>query len=364
MLFFPCIAISILNYKHYDLTALWYYHYIEERALERKLQENQEKLSALDSASDRCINCWQAIKPLRIVLGVLFLGITFLIIAQLIVSLVDRFKHSECKLDCGYVLEKPQYINPIDKMLLGISVAFPVDLFFYGGIVIYLYICCVAGMVALGVRLLIFRFYSFKAHATAPNGLIMGTWLLMFVAVVMNQQLLSLAPQYTTFGQQFYYGQVVIPDNSTQVMSNPIMTEGYAPLASSVSPPIATLATSLDLLPSIHSEPLQPVFLPSSSSSLSSDMLGNRTEWRRFDCDMDHSNTNQTCVLTQISRFIHKTNAQIPVFGAAQFFGNLILILIFFIAFIYGVFRSSRSFNGAHTQSEDPDAPNYVRSAH
>lgn len=48
----------------------------------------------------------------------------------------------------------------------------------------------------------IIQLYEVKKKSTMPHGLVMGVWLLMFVVLLLNVELLTLAPQYTTFGNQ------------------------------------------------------------------------------------------------------------------------------------------------------------------
>lgn len=48
------------------------------------------------------------------------------------------------------------------------------------------------------------QLYDFRKAGTMPNGLLLGCWMVCFAVLVLNMQLLTFAPKYATFGDQFY----------------------------------------------------------------------------------------------------------------------------------------------------------------
>jgi LMBR1 domain-containing protein 1 len=148
--------------------------------------------------------CWNCCAPFRIVLAIPLLLLSFLIVVSMTITVIDKFLHSPCGPSCGYALDSPQIINPIDQALRFLNQFFPLDAIAFAGLVIYIYFACVHGMVSLGVRILVWKLYSIKKGNSYPHAIMMAAWFLMFIALVLNMQVLTLAPQYSTFGNQFY----------------------------------------------------------------------------------------------------------------------------------------------------------------
>ena len=65
---------------------------------------------------------------------------------------------------------------------------------------------------SMGIRLLWVKLYSVRARKTAPQGILLTILILMLSIVALNFQVLTLAPQYATFGTQQYMIEV----NGTQ----------------------------------------------------------------------------------------------------------------------------------------------------
>jgi len=229
--------------------------------------------------TDRCAACWTAAVPIRIISGVLLFLISMLIAVSVALSSIDKLMHSECKNSCGWTIPKPTLLNPIDFLLSQLSKVFPLDYLIFGALCIYIFICTVSGLVSLGIRLLIFKLYDIRKNHTMPTALLMGSWMLMFVVLALNMEILTLSPQYATFGNQFYYAI----NNSTNTTGN-----------------------------------IEPTKVK---------------EW----CIMDASNTDGQCVMTQVGHIINLINIQLPFFGVIFFFANLLFVLSFFIFVIRGV---------------------------
>ncbi len=106
-----------------------------------------------------------------------------------------------------------------------------------------------------------------------PNAMLMGSWILMFVALALNMEILTFTPQYATFGSQFY----MKPDNSS----------GEVVLV-------------------------------------------------RTDCTIDVAGIGENvCVMSQVARFIQLINIQLPFFGVILFFANLVFLAAYFFTLVY-----------------------------
>ncbi len=348
--------------------------------LQRQLKNVEERQSHMSTATDKCVTLWYVFTPLRIIAGIIFAGISLLIVAQLSMAALDRFTNSECSWKCGFVIEKSTLINPIDDMFVHASPYFPLDFIAYAIIIIYIFTSGVVGLAALGVRCFCIKLYSIQPHGTKPNSMIMGAWLMMFVALVINQQIFSYAPTYSSFGKQFYMAEQDFTEplyigniSNTNNMNNmaPLIAENYAqPMF--VIPGLDTQGMEFvksteqpkaDIVDYLYATTTETKDIDLNNASLDGDSLEDLSAVVKKQCDNAHSSVTfsktSICTLSQISMFVHKSN-QIKVFGIIQFFASLILILGFVIFTIYGICRSTKSFTAVNMQSDDPDAPNYV----
>jgi LMBR1 domain-containing protein 1 len=94
--------------------------------------------------------------PFRVVIGIACLVISILIFVSLLTTSMDRYLHSKCGLNCGYVLDDMTYNNYLDLSLLQLSKYFHLDFILFAIINIYVYICSIYGFVKLGVKILCF----------------------------------------------------------------------------------------------------------------------------------------------------------------------------------------------------------------
>lgn len=60
--------------------------------------------------------------------------------------------------------------------------------------------------------------FAFKRSATAPQGMLLATVILMLAVVTLNTEVMTLAPRYSQFGSQVYF-------NSTTNTTSPCSLE-------------------------------------------------------------------------------------------------------------------------------------------
>ena len=218
--------------------------------------------------------CWNILVPIRLVIAIPLLLISLLLVVSLSITVVDKFKHSLCGASCGYALAKTQILNPIDEAFRELAKAFPIDCIFFAGLVLYIFMSCVSGIVGLGVRFFVVKLYSVQKGATAPNAFLMAAWMLQLMALALNMEIITIAPTYATFGNQFYLNTT---SNERQACD----------------------ADLIDLLPN-------------------------------------------TCVQTQIGKFINTMAVETPFFSVVLFYGNLGFLAFFLLFLVWGVFGTSK----------------------
>ncbi len=103
--------------------------YRKLKSKETELLARQNRLSQSAAARaesgpsviERCDQCWNALAPLRIVVGVLLLLVGLLVFISLLLTVIDKLKNSECGTGCGYTIDKPHITNPLDQLLLNLG---------------------------------------------------------------------------------------------------------------------------------------------------------------------------------------------------------------------------------------------------
>jgi len=188
------------------------YELLKEReaSLQSKMSLAKDSLNrSAERVSTFCEHMWDTMAPLRIIVGVLLISVSLLVVIACMMSTIDKQIYSPCTTACGYSLESPTVSNPIDLALRTFSKAFPIDYIVFGCLVIYIFLCTINGLVVLGIRLFCWKLHEVKKGDTPPNAMLMGAWLLMFVVLLLNMELVTLVPQYVTFGTQVYTNTTV-----------------------------------------------------------------------------------------------------------------------------------------------------------
>jgi len=151
--------------------------------------------------------CWEATRPFLFIFGILFCGVSLLIVISMLLTNIDKAANSGnfCGSQCGFVLAYPEIFNPLDTMLTALSKYFPLDYVFIGGIIIYIFFATLSGIVNIGIRFLWVYMYKIRAHSSPPQGVLLTVVLLMFCILVLNMEITTLAPQYATWGAQTWF---------------------------------------------------------------------------------------------------------------------------------------------------------------
>lgn len=173
--------------------------------LRDKERELVAKKSLLDEQKGCCGVMCRALTPFKFLFGIAFFLVSVLIVVALILTSVDRVLHSECGLSCGYTLTHPtKWLNPLDTLLTYMSKYFPVDYVLMVLLVLFIYFATLAGIVHIGIRFLWISLYKVRAHASRPQGLLLATAIMMFSLLALNMEVMTMAPQYLTYGSQTY----------------------------------------------------------------------------------------------------------------------------------------------------------------
>jgi len=305
-----------------------------------KLKKESERLRNLrdvkpESKLNRLENMWNTLAPLRIVAGGALFCVSLLLWISILLSTVDRFQNSSCGASCGFALTSPSLWNPIDLGMVAFSKVFPIDYIVFALLVLYFIMATINGLVALGVRCFCIKLYDVEKGQTQPHALVMGTWLIMMCNLVLNMQIITLAPQYATFGHEYYY----------QWTTN---SSGAVPPQSALLPPVNSFSFRNANDPSISAMivttlaknplPLDMGFRGSINASQcpggSPALPGCVRNSSQLDCTLQQTNLTNQCVQTQVGVFVNTINVQLPYFGTILFVANLLFLIAFVISLL------------------------------
>jgi len=139
-------------------------------------------------------------------LGFLCLFFSLLIFASITITTFDRAINSKCGFSCGFIIEEEHFLNPVDWLFVKSSKYFPLDYLFFSLFVFYCFICSFFGTIKFGIKLM-FKKYEIRKDSTLPNALLVIGFMTCIMVLALSLQMISLSPQYTSFGHQEYFNQ-------------------------------------------------------------------------------------------------------------------------------------------------------------
>jgi LMBR1 domain-containing protein 1 len=303
-------------------------------------------------------------RPFEFLFGfVFFILAVFLFIALTMTSadkLMQLIQSGDYKL--GYAKATPRITNPVDWVFVMASKAFPIDYIFITLIVYFLVLATLNGVKALGVRFCYLKMYKFRAQRTVPQGLLFLAFILVFVILAINVVLLSLAPQYVTYGHQHY---------SPGLIGN-IDANNQLECLGAVDYPSSSVVCNQDAPGYIwvvkdNDGTEQQVYYPKGLLDSKSVSECN-AKWKQnlladaptYVCQKDGSAGNQTvanwisaqvsctqikdpCVQTRLAALLHTFFYNFWFLGAIYFWSNWGFILVFMLALIYYTCKKRKS---------------------
>ncbi|XP_043191535.1 probable lysosomal cobalamin transporter isoform X1 [Amphibalanus amphitrite] len=181
----------------------------EEAVLGRRETELNE---AVGNWMNRCSGFF---RPFEVVLGITVLVTGAVTFTALLLSNIDKALHS-LGMKTGYILPERQLPNPMDWLLSESDRLYPLDYILYLVLIFTLVGATVSCIQDIGVRVFAVKLYSIRPGRTPAHGLILLVLSLVYVLLALNVLLLSIAPQYTMYGDQHYIKDEVQPDNSVK----------------------------------------------------------------------------------------------------------------------------------------------------
>lgn len=105
----------------------------------------------------------------------------------------------------GYILQNGTLPNPVDILLVYAQSVFPLDYIMYCIMILFFFFCSITGIQTIGIRFLWIPVYKIRSQKTKPQAIVLMCLNLMFILLAINVIMFSVVPDYTTYGDQYYY---------------------------------------------------------------------------------------------------------------------------------------------------------------
>ncbi|CAI5721410.1 unnamed protein product [Peronospora destructor] len=165
---------------------------------EKLLEERRGvlRLNVQKFATTGKLSCW------KILIGVILMILSLLIVISMLITSIDKMTHSD--FNRGFLVNAPAFLNPMDLVLVLASRVFPLDYMVFAVLFVYLLTVSLIVLKRHGLQFLCFRLGRLQPRLTSPATMTMLSLVLMQVAMLGLFALLTLAPQYSTFGHQMF----------------------------------------------------------------------------------------------------------------------------------------------------------------
>lgn len=327
----------------------------DEEDEERVLLAASEQLNQNENS---CIaKTARALRPFSAIFGVFFLLLSVFLVISLLLTSIDRLTQiasQHLNFETGYSQAAPKLTNPVDKLMTLLQLAFPMDYIVMALLVFYFVLCTAVGVTHKGIRFCFLKAFNVRANKTVPQGLLCLVSVLMFTVLAVNVVLLSLAPQYSTYGNQKY---ATLPQTAKGVANFTAWGSADTMLCDSLAPSYMfyvynasgkylTLNDNSKTGGVLHQ--CNPVVLISGEAQLDLSVMG---------CAK-----MEACVSTRLSALMHAFFFNAWFFGAIYYWANWMFIVMFFINLVLILVRKRKSqlevlINDQRTNFDDDDAP-------
>lgn len=198
---------------------------------EQDLRELEREEAVLTNYSETITyRMRKMIRPIQILIGVIFGLLSVLLLATLIIVNVDRILHGAGPRQ-GYVLLEPTIFNPLNYIYTKFQ-----DLTFIGPmpllvVTCFLVVATISGIRNLGLWFMFARLHRVKVGRTQPQALLFFCMTMMLTALAFNLILYSMTTEFVTFGSQNFRTMVngtavVKPCSLADYKDNCLLTRG------------------------------------------------------------------------------------------------------------------------------------------
>jgi len=210
------------------------------------------------------------------------------------------------------------------------------DCLFFGGLVLYIFLCCVSGIVGLGVRFFVIKLYSIQKGKTMPNAFLMAAWMLQVREGRSDRH--SDGGKEGGWSGMDAYASLRTPTDVVYFLTLCSLccpSASRSPPPPPPPPPAQLMALTLNM---------EIITIAPTYATFGTQFYVNATSQERMLCDTHLIDAvEHTCVQTQVSRFINTMAVETPFFSVILFYGNLAFLGFFVLFLVHGVFCADNS---------------------
>lgn len=333
-----------------------------------RIFESEERERIIQKATDRLDEHENGIfskvalvcRPFEFIFGIIFflLGI-FLVIALLLTSMDKLLQINSQGLDykTGYTETEPNILNPVDSLMTVLQSVFPLDYIVMTCLVYYFLLSTMAGVRELDVRVCCLKMFKIRPRRTPPQGVLFICFILMFTVLALNVVLLTLAPQYVTFGNQKYPSMGLPNTTGVDAVIWPASVSPCNYQAPSYLYQVQTGNTTSTLY-QINTG----VFYNASKPPYYCNELATKINFNGISLKQPTIcyQLETPCTQTRMAALLHAFFYNLWFFGAIYYWANWGVVLVFFVALVWITCRKRKSLvqaliNDAKDDMDDSD---------
>ncbi|KAK9450056.1 uncharacterized protein V1518DRAFT_415418 [Limtongia smithiae] len=270
-------------------------------------------------------------RPVIVIVGMFLMLAALLVVASIIISMIDHIMNTTCGRHCGFLISHTKIINPINEILRLTSKGFPADYIITLFIIVWLFVSTVIGLSYFSIRLIWFVLFRIQRGKTDPQGLLLGTSMLMVTVLAINYGFTQIiAPDYARYGSQQFCNYTI---------------DGLYGLAGQCTDMPEYLISCAEASASL--------FTPAYDDYPYADVI--------VDGPGVYANAtlyfNEVCRQTIVSTFIDRVIVNYPWFGLWAFWAQFGFLGIFFIALIVAAIRRPSWDSYDADDNDDDDVP-------
>ena len=181
---------------------------LESTQIEYQLKKSENK----DFCSRILSFIFTVIKPFRITLGFICLGISITIVLSLAWGDINRVMYSKCGWSWGFQVVKESHeethqlvssmINLYDYIFVQLSKVFPLDLIFFLIVLAHYFISTLYAITRIGIRVLFISIYRVKRDRTYPQAICFMALFNIMIMYSFTFDLSTLMPRYLSYASQ------------------------------------------------------------------------------------------------------------------------------------------------------------------
>ena len=161
------------------------------------------QITQMEQSTETCgAMCFRILTPFRLLFGVIAAVSSSAVVVSFSISNLDRLLNSDCGAECGFAIARATMFNPVDEFFVAVSKWFPMDYVAMSLLVVYLVMCTFEGISCLGLRFLWMQMFTFKRRATDPAAILLGVCVIATMILTVIVEMLTILPQYATFGSK------------------------------------------------------------------------------------------------------------------------------------------------------------------